>query len=65
LDISSQLIEKGEFSKIREWLTEKIHRHGRRYKSLDELLEAQLGEKLNPQYFIDYLIKKYTDIYKL
>jgi Zn-dependent M32 family carboxypeptidase len=61
----SQLIEKGEFSKIREWLTEKIHRHGRRYKSLDELLEAQLGEKLNPQYFIDYLIKKYTDIYKL
>jgi carboxypeptidase Taq len=41
-------IERGEFGEIRAWLTEKVHRHGRRPESLDELLEGQLGEKLNP-----------------
>jgi len=57
-------IEKGEFGEIRDWLTEKVHRHGKRYRSLDDLLEAQLGEKLNPKYFIDYLTKKYTELYQ-
>ena len=60
----NELVEKGEFSKIREWLTDKIHRHGMRYESLDKLLEAQVGEKLNPKYFIDYITEKYMDIYE-
>lgn len=60
-----QLIEKGEFGEIKEWLTNKIHRHGRRYESLDAMLEDQVGESLNPKYFIDYLTNKYTDLYKL
>lgn len=60
-----QKIEKGEFSEIRDWLTSKVHRHGRRYASLDALLEDQLGEPLNPQYFIDYLTNKYADLYNL
>jgi len=59
-------VAKGDFSTIREWLTDKVHCHGMRYKSLDDLLddllEAQLGEKLNPQYFIDYITDKYTTI---
>jgi len=59
-----ELVAKGEFSTIREWLTDKVHCHGMRYKSLDDLLEAQLGEKLNPQYFIDYITDKYTTIYR-
>ncbi|KAL7526885.1 hypothetical protein ACHAWF_001955 [Thalassiosira exigua] len=59
------LVEKGEFSKLREWLTDKVHRHGSRYESLDDMLEAQLGEKLNPKYFVDYLTRKYTDLYTL
>jgi carboxypeptidase Taq len=57
-------IEKGEFAEIKQWLTDKVHRHGRRYPSLDALLEDQLGEKLNPKYFIDYLTEKYTELYK-
>ncbi len=60
-----KLIEKGEFQDIKEWLTDKIHRHGKRYPSLDAMLEDQLGESLNPKYFIDYLTEKYTDLYKL
>jgi len=58
------MIESGNFAPIKAWLTDKVHRHGKRYKSLDELLESQLGEKLNPEYFIDYLTDKYTELYK-
>ena len=58
-------IARGEFSEIQQWLTQKIHRHGRRYKSLDALLEAQLGEKLNPKYFVDYLTTKYSELYQI
>jgi carboxypeptidase Taq len=57
-------IEEGEFAEIKQWLTDKVHKHGRRYPSLDALLEDQVGEKLNPKYFIDYLDKKYRDLYK-
>lgn len=58
-------IERGDFQEIKAWLTDKIHRHGKRYASLDAMLKDQLGEELNPKYFIDYLTEKYTDIYKL
>jgi carboxypeptidase Taq len=58
-------IETGDFGPIKEWLKEKIHRHGRRYTSLDEMLEEQVGEPLNPTYFIDYLTTKYTELYEL
>lgn len=58
-----QQIEQGQFDQLKEWLNSKIHKHGKRYKSLDDLLEAQVGEKLNPQYFIDYLETKYSILY--
>jgi carboxypeptidase Taq len=58
-------IEKGDFAKIKAWLVEKVHSHGRRYESLDAMLEDQLGEKLNPKYFIDYLTSKYSELYQL
>ncbi len=58
-------IESGDFEPIKEWLSTKIHKHGRRYESLDSMLEDQLGEALNPKYFIDYLTTKYTELYKL
>jgi carboxypeptidase Taq len=58
-----ELIEHGNFVPIKEWLTKKVHRHGRRYSSLDSLFTDQLGEALNPKYYISYLTEKYTDIY--
>jgi carboxypeptidase Taq len=61
----NELIESGTFAPIKEWLTAKVHKHGKRYKSLDSLLQAELGEPLNPKYFIDYLTTKYSEIYKL
>jgi carboxypeptidase Taq len=57
------LIEEGKFDSIKQWLTDKVHRHGKRYKSLDDLLEAQVGEKLDPKYFINYLETKYKNLY--
>ena len=59
------MIEKGEFNTIRKWLTEKVHKHGKRYASLDDLLIGEVGEKLNSKYFIDYLTDKYSDLYKV
>jgi len=59
------MIEKGEFDEIRKWLTKKVHMHGRRYKSLDELLLAEVGEPLNTKYFIDYLSDKYSELYQV
>lgn len=58
-------IANGDFADIKAWLTAKIHKHGKKYKSLDEHLEAEIGEKLNPKYFIDYLTNKYTELYKV
>jgi carboxypeptidase Taq len=60
-----ELVASGEFAPIRAWLADKVHRHGRRYRSLDDLLEAQVGEKLNPKYFVEYLTEKYTTLYRL
>ncbi|CAB9518470.1 Carboxypeptidase [Seminavis robusta] len=57
-------VAAGEFDEIKAWMIEKVHQHGSRYTSLDEHLQAQVGEPLNPKYFIDYLTKKYTELYK-
>lgn len=59
-----ELIESGDFAPIREWLKEKIHQHGK-MKSPRELVEAITGEGTNANYLVDYLVKKYSDIYKL
>lgn len=58
-------IASGDFGPIKDWLGEKVHKHGKRYESLDDMLGDQLGEALNPKYFIEYLTDKYTDLYKL
>lgn len=60
-----QRIEKGEFGEIKKWLNENFHVKGSLYPSLDELLVAVTGEPLRPQYFMDYLTKKYTAMYNL
>lgn len=56
-------VRAGNFLEIKRWLTDKVHQHGSRYESLDALLTAELGEPLNPKYFINYLTEKYTELY--
>lgn len=57
-------IAVGHLEHLREWLRRNIHIHGKLY-SASELAKNVTGENLNGQYFIDYLNKKYSEIYKL
>lgn len=47
---------------ILAWLKANIHVEGRRYSS-DELCVKVTGESLNIQYFLDYALDKYRNIY--
>ncbi|MBO8167481.1 MAG: carboxypeptidase M32 [Kosmotoga sp.] len=57
-------IAAGKLSTLREWLKEKIHKHGRIYKP-EELCKRATGEELSPRYFIDYVEDKFRRIYGL
>ena len=57
-------IEKGDFGPVNDWNREHIWQHGSRFKPAD-LLERILEAEFDPQYYIDYLEKKYTELYGL
>lgn len=57
-------IEKGELNVVHDFLKENIHKYGCEYKPT-ELIKKVTGEELTAKYFIDYLNKKYSDIYNL
>lgn len=54
-------IRAGEISKITAWLTDKIYRHGCMYDPA-VLFENCCGAPFSPDYFVDYLTKKYETI---
>lgn len=60
----NKTLKKGELGTILYWLNENIHQYGSLYWP-KELVKKVTGEELNPQYFIDYLNKKYKVIYHL
>lgn len=62
IDVKDAL-SKGDFSEINKWNREHIWKHGSLYRS-DELLEKALGEKFSADDYIDYLEKKFKEIYK-
>ncbi len=55
-----QTLQEGNFTKIRQWLTDKIYRHGSVYQP-DTLLKMVTGEGLNSGHFVRYLRKKYGE----
>ena len=50
------------YQPLREWMTEHVHRHGRRYPR-NELLERATGRGLEPEPYVEMLTRKYSDIY--
>jgi len=56
--------EKGDFSNLLTFLRENIHQYGRIYPARD-LIKRVTGEDLNPDYFIEYLEKKFYPIYRI
>jgi len=51
-------IEKGDFGFIRDWLSDNVWQHGRRYDGT-ELIKKISGKALTAKPFIDYISKKY------
>ena len=62
-DLDAQL-ERGELQALREWLREKIHRHGR-LLTPPELIEQAVGGPLDPAPMLEHLRAKYGALYEL
>ncbi len=58
------LLEEGNLQPIKEWMTEKVHQHGKLKKPL-EILNEVTGEGLNASHLIKYLEEKYRGVYHL
>ncbi|WP_284012266.1 carboxypeptidase M32 [Halobaculum litoreum] len=63
-DRVDDLIREGDFDPLWAWMTENVHRHGRRYPT-DELVAEATGEPLTAEYFLDYVETKFGDLYDL
>lgn len=59
-----EAIEKGELSKVKEWLTQNLYSKGSLYDPF-ELVKVVTGEELTSKYYINYLTEKYTELYRL
>lgn len=57
-------IAKGQLQPLLQWLRTHIHSQGRFYTS-EELCQHVTGQPLDVQYFMDYLLGKFTPIYNL
>lgn len=57
------LIAEGGLEQIHHWLRDNVHSYGARYTP-DELVRRVSGEALRPEYYMDYLQKKYGELYK-
>jgi carboxypeptidase Taq len=56
--------ERGEFASLREWLREKVHRHGRKFTP-KETVERAVGGPLDVEPLLAYLNEKYGELYDL
>jgi carboxypeptidase Taq len=56
-------IKEGNLAGVHGWLKDNVHKYGAVLKPAD-LIKKVTGEELNAKYFIDYLNKKYSEIYK-
>ena len=57
-------MERGEFEPLLSWLRQHVHQVGKS-RSATEILVAATGDNLSHTPFMDYLRKKYADIYDI
>ncbi|MEW9698875.1 carboxypeptidase M32 [Paenibacillus sp. SI8] len=57
-----RLIETGNLVPIKEWLSDKIYQYGK-LLTPNEIVKQVTGEELNPEYLVQYLEEKYSEIY--
>ena len=63
-DLSAQ-IARGEFSPLREWLRQVLHRHGRKFTPKETLQKVTGSDTFDVGPYVGYLTKKYSEIYEL
>lgn len=63
IDVDGAL-ESGRYIDLMHWLKEHIQKYGARY-SADEIMKMATGEPFNPEYYTDYLTRKYRALYHL
>lgn len=57
-----EAVLSGSTAKINEWLKENVHKYGSSKDPKDIMLLAT-KEEFDPNYYVDYLINKYSEIY--
>jgi carboxypeptidase Taq len=57
-------VRAGEFDAIHDWLSEHVHRHGKRYET-NELVRQATGEEFTADAFVSYVRGKYGELYGL
>jgi carboxypeptidase Taq len=62
-DLDEQ-IAAGEMAPLREWLRDRVHRHGSKWGAR-ELLERVTGTAISVTPFVSYLRRKLSDVYRL
>jgi carboxypeptidase Taq len=55
---------KGEFGRLKDWLRDKVHRHGQRYRA-GQLCQRITGQPLGHKPLLTYLREKYAPLYHL
>lgn len=63
LDIDKEL-SSNNFKALSDWLKDNIHQYGS-FKNANQLLMDICHESFDPNYYIDYLIDKYSKLYHL
>lgn len=58
-------ISRGEFSPLREWLRQNLHRHGRKFTPKETLKKVTGSDIVDVGPYVGYLTKKYSEIYAL
>lgn len=54
-----ELMERGEFTPLREWLEANVHRHGRKYPP-QELMQKAVGTTIDAKPYVAYLKRKFA-----
>ncbi len=57
-------VRKGDMNRVRDWLIEHVFSIAS-LTTPDEWINAITGESLNVNYYLDYLEKKYSELYEL
>jgi carboxypeptidase Taq len=55
-------VEAGDFAPLRDWLRDRIHRHGRKFTP-QETLERCTGSTIDPEPYLRYLKDKVVELY--